>query len=156
VDSDGNPFYFEGDQAQGVDAGGDGIARSSSELSLFVDIDATDLTGDDGDALQFIRRLEINTESFGCSDPGAYADTNGDGFNNAFSTLRTGTPICWDVVVRSNTRVRPLANRPQVFTALLTVFGDGSPLDQRRVFFLVEPEPFICGPDDPRPECNDD
>ncbi|MGF1469523.1 MAG: hypothetical protein ACFCGT_25660 [Sandaracinaceae bacterium] len=147
VDSRGEPFYFEGNESAVADAIIDGITQISAELQLFVDIEAVDLTGDDGDAVQFIQRLEINTETFGCSDPGGYADVNGDGFEDAFSALEVGTPVCWDVVVRPNARVRPRQDRPQVFEAQLTVFGDGSPLDQRRVFFLVPPEVCAGGPD---------
>ena len=40
------------------------------------------------------------------------------------------------------------ATRPLVYEAVLTVSGDGSPLDSRRVFFLVPPEiPVPGGPD---------
>jgi hypothetical protein len=141
VDARGEPFYFAGSEATVVQAVLDGVRQIAADLALFVDIEATDLEGDDGDSLQFINRLEINTTTFGCSDPGAYADTNGDGFDDAFSSLRTGTPICWDVVIRANARVMPLRERPQVFQAQLSVFGDGSPLDRRTVFFLVPPQP---------------
>jgi hypothetical protein len=147
VDSMGNPFYFEGDSSLVVNAVIDGIRQLAAELALFVDIEARDIEGDDGDSLQFINRLEINTTTFGCSDPGAYADTNGDGFDDSFSSLRTGTPVCWDVLVRNNARVQPLRDRPQVFLAQLEVFGDGSPLDRRRVFFLVPPAGSDEGPD---------
>ncbi|MGF1468945.1 MAG: hypothetical protein ACFCGT_22700 [Sandaracinaceae bacterium] len=156
TDSTGDPFYYEGNEAAVADAVVTGIGDLAQELQFFVAIEAQDLTGDDGDAVQFIQRLEVNTETFGCSDPGRYADTNGDGFDDAFSALEVGTPVCWDVVVRPNARVRPLRDRPQVFEAQLTVFGDGSPLDQRRVFFLVPPEDCDTGPDSGGAGCREE
>jgi hypothetical protein len=148
VNSDGEPFYYEGDGAAVSSAVVSAIRDISSELSLYVDISAEDVAGDDGDSLQFIQRLEVNTTTFGCSSVPSTTDVDGDGYADAFPSLATGTPVCWDVVVRPNARVRPI-DRPQVFLARLTVAGDGSPLDQRRVFFLVPPTaPLVC-PDPP-------
>ena len=45
----------------------------------------------------------------------------------------------WDVVPITNDIVEP-GTAPLVFEARLTVFGDGSPLDSRQVYFLVPPE----------------
>jgi hypothetical protein len=139
VDADGNPFYFEGDGAAVATGVTTAINQISEDLSLFVDIDASDEDGDDGDSLQFIQRVQVNLTGEGCTDVMALADVNDDGYDDAFTTLRTGTPVCWDVLVRPNARV-PATDRPQVFRASLTVYGDGSPLDRRRVFFLVPPE----------------
>jgi len=148
VDSDGEPFYYAGSESAVAAAVTTGISEIASELKLFVDIDATDAEGDDGDALQFIQRVEINTSAFGCADAAPFADVNGDGYDDAFPDLRTRTPVCWDVIARPNTRV-PSLDRPQVFVAELTVHGDGSPLDRRRVFFLVPPRPVAACPDPP-------
>ena len=46
--------------------------------------------------------------------------------------------MCWDVVPAMNTMVEP-TREPQVYRATLSVFGDGSPLDQRTVIFLIPP-----------------
>ncbi|MEM1416978.1 MAG: hypothetical protein AAGH15_18920, partial [Myxococcota bacterium] len=75
-------------------------------------------------------------------------------FEDGFTNLATGTPACWDIEVRPN-RTVPATTEPQVFEAAVEVFGDSSPLDRRRVFFLIPPNNEICGPDDPRPECNE-
>ncbi|MBW2464544.1 MAG: hypothetical protein JRH11_23050, partial [Deltaproteobacteria bacterium] len=148
VDSAGEPFYYAGSESAVAGAVTTGISEIASELKLFVDIDATDADGDDGDALQFIQRVEINTSAFGCTDAPPFADVNGDGFDDAFPDLKTRTPVCWDVIARPNTRV-PSTDRPQVFVADLTVYGDGSPLDRRRVFFLVPPRSVAACPDPP-------
>ncbi len=148
VDGTGEPFYYEGSESAVSSAVSTAIGEIASRLKLFVDIEATDEDGDDGDSLQFIQRLEVNTTTLGCSDVTPLADVNGDGFDDAFPELQTRTPVCWDVVVRPNTRVPP-TDRPQVFVANLTVFGDGSPLDRRRVFFLVPPRVVPVCPDPP-------
>ncbi|MGF1465166.1 MAG: hypothetical protein ACFCGT_03445 [Sandaracinaceae bacterium] len=80
------------------------------------------------------------------ADPGGYADGNGDGYDDAFTALQPGTPVCWDVVVKPTDRVRPAATRPLVFEAQLTVFGNGSPLDRRRAFFVVPSEGSLDNP----------
>jgi hypothetical protein len=106
---------------------------------LFVDLELEELPGDDGDARQFVDRIEVNvsgTEE--CTAVGSVADTNGDTFADAFPNLLPGTPVCWDVVARQNDFVEPI-DRPQVFVARIVVRGDGSILDTRRVFFLVPP-----------------
>lgn len=143
VNTDGEPFYYEGDGDDVVNAVTSGVRELADQLQLFVNIEATDSPGDAGDALQFINRLEINRMTEGCITDATVADLDTDGYPDAFPSLRTGTEVCWDVVVRDNTRVRP-TGLPQVFRAELTVFGDGSPLDVRRVFFLVPP--VIEGP----------
>ena len=156
ISPDGEPFVYSGRDAAAVDAILEGIQAIADQLELFVDVDARDLEGDAGDALQFIDRLAINLDAPGCTEPDEdlIADTNGDGFEDAFRQLPTGLNVCWDVVVRPN-RTVPATSEPQVFEAAIEVFGDSSPLDRRRVFFLIPPNNEICGPDDPRPECNE-
>ena len=122
--------------------------------TLFADIDARDLEGDSGDALQFIDRLAIDLASRGCGEPDedSIADTNGDGFEDAFRGLQPGTPACWRAVVRPN-RTVPTTPELQVFAAAIEVFGGASLLDRRRVFFAVPPAIVGCQPRDPRREC---
>ena len=139
VNANGEPFYYEGDGSAVVGAVTEGIRELSEQLKLFVNIEASDVPGDGGDALQFIERLETNRTSMGCMTDAGTTDLDGDGYPDAYPSLQTGTQVCWDVIVRQNTRVRATEN-PQVFEAAITVFGDGSPLDRRRVFFLIPPE----------------
>ena len=114
-------------------------------VPLRVTIMASDEPGDDGDSLQFIDRLQTNTTDPGCSAV-ATEDTDADGFDDAFPSVTPGTPVCWDVIPLQNDTVMPLPT-PQIFEARLTVFGDGSPLDSRKVFFLIPP--VIEGPGGP-------
>ncbi|MFK7990729.1 MAG: hypothetical protein AB8I08_32210 [Sandaracinaceae bacterium] len=141
-------LVFAGGEAAVTTAVTNAINEIVEGVPLRVTIEATDETGDDGDALQFIQALETNTTGTGCSAI-ATEDANpaGDGIQDTFPAVTPGTPVCWDVIPEMNTTVMP-DTRPLVFEALLTVSGDGSPLDSRRVFFLVPPEiPPPGGPD---------
>ena len=61
-----------------------------------------------------------------------------DSFTDTFRGVR-GTPVCFDIVTKMNTTVRP-TDAPQLFRAQLNVIGDGfTPLDQRVIYFLVPP-----------------
>ncbi len=143
VDRAGAPLFYEGADASVVPLVTNAINEVVEGVPLRVTIDATDEPGDAGDALQFIEQLVTNTTSAGCSDvPTSDEDMNG--VLETFPAVTPGTPVCWDVVPRMNTFVMPTAV-PQVFEARLTVFGDGSPLDSRRVFFLVPPRIELPG-----------
>ena len=148
VDATGEPFVYSGRDEAAVDAILDGIQEIAQQLELFVDVDARDLEGDAGDALQFIDRLAINLDAEGCDEPEVdrVADTDDDGFNDAFTQLPTGVKACWDIVVRPN-RTVPATREPQVFEAAIEVFGDSSPLDRRRVFFLIPPDNTLPPPE---------
>ncbi|MDQ3030967.1 MAG: MSCRAMM family adhesin SdrC [Myxococcota bacterium] len=121
----------------------DAINEIVEGVPLRVTIEATDEPGDAGDSLQFIRHLETNTTAAECAMVPT-EDTDADGFPDAFPMVTPGTRVCWDVVPEMNTTVMPTAS-PQIFRALLTVRGDGSPLDSRQVFFLVPPMPPVIG-----------
>jgi hypothetical protein len=146
LDGAGAPLVFT------ANADGTGIAtvvtNAINEIAegvpLRVTIEAADEPDDAGDALQFIDHLAINTSDLDCTDA-ATEDTDDppDGHADAFPALRPGTPVCWNVVARQNDTVEP-TEEPLVFRARLTVFGDGSPLDSRVVYFLVPP--VITGP----------
>jgi hypothetical protein len=139
-DASGAPLYFAGNEARVTDAVTEAVREIALGIPLFVVVQAEDLPDDAGDALQFILRTEVNLdEARGCTPDARTADLNSDGFDDAFPFLLPGRPVCWDVVARRNTRVRP-TREPQVFRAKLTVLGDDSPLDSRNVFFLVPPE----------------
>jgi hypothetical protein len=139
-DATGRPLYFAGNEARVTDAVTEAVREIALGIPLFVVVQAEDEPDDAGDALQFILRTEVNLDSMrGCTADARTADLDSDGFQDAYPFLLPGRPVCWDVVARRNTRVRP-TREPQVFRAKLTVLGDDSPLDSRRVFFLVPPE----------------
>ena len=139
VDAAGEPYYVQGSETAVTAAVTDAIRAIASTRPIFVSIDRMDEPGDDGDALQFIDRLEVNTSGTGsCTAVASVADTDGDSFPDAFPSLLPGTPICWDVVPRDNDRVQSF-DRPLVFRARIVVRGDDSVLDARTVYFLVPP-----------------
>jgi len=72
----------------------------------------------------------------GCTAGLSTADTDADTFQDAFTGVRPGVPVCWDVVVRQNDFVAP-QREPQIFRARLTVSADGSEVDARTVYFLL-------------------
>ncbi|HJK95442.1 MAG TPA: hypothetical protein RMH26_32195, partial [Polyangiaceae bacterium LLY-WYZ-15_(1-7)] len=141
LDSGGAPLVYDGDGAGVTTAVTDAINEIVNGVPIRVTIEATDEPGDDGDALQFIDYLEVNTsgDPAGCSMVSPTEDTDGDTYDDAFPSLTPGTSVCWDVVPITNDIVEP-GTAPLVFEARLTVFGDGSPLDSRQVYFLVPPE----------------
>ncbi|RLB52408.1 MAG: hypothetical protein DRJ42_14945 [Deltaproteobacteria bacterium] len=146
LDSGGSPLVFDGNGAGVVPVVTAAINEIVEGVPLRVTIDAADQPGDAGDSLQFIRQLETNTMGGTCSMIPT-EDSDMDGVQDTFPTVTPGTPVCYDIVAESNTMVPPEAS-PLVFEALVTVYGDGSPLDSRRVFFLVPPViPGSGGPD---------
>ena len=140
LDPSGAPYYVQGTEAAVTAAVTEAIERVTRDRIVFVSIESEDLAGDDGDALQFIDYLEVNADGSveGCPFTESTVDTDGDGFHDAFPSVRPGTPVCWDVIVRDNTSIRP-TSRPFVYIAELTVRGDGSVLDTRTVYFVVPP-----------------
>ncbi|MFK7985042.1 MAG: hypothetical protein AB8I08_03350 [Sandaracinaceae bacterium] len=139
VDSLGEALYVQGSEAAVTSATTRAIRNIAQNVPVFVSIAAADLPGDDGDALPFIDYVEVNVSGEGdCTALTSSADTNGDGFRDAFPSLLPGTPVCWDVVPRENDVIEP-GSSPQIFRARLTVRGDGSTLDARTVYFLVPP-----------------
>jgi hypothetical protein len=148
LDRTGAPLVFDGVDAAVVPAVTAAINEIVEGVPLRVTIDAADLPDDAGDSLQFIDHLEANTSGGTCSmiptediPPPSIA-------RHAFPMVTPGTPVCFDVVpVAMQTTVMPEAS-PLVFEAELTIYGDGSPLDSRTVFFLVPPViPDPGGPD---------
>jgi hypothetical protein len=133
----GEPLVFAGSEGAVAHAVTDAIDRVVDEVPLRVTVDVTDGAGDAGDASWFVERLEVQTAAAGCSAVQT-ADGNGDGVDDYYPAVAPGTHVCWEVVVRPNEVLEP-ADEPQVLVAELTVRGDGSPLDERRVFFVVPP-----------------
>ncbi len=150
VDSLGNPFL-----SPAVDTGGaafrDGIINVVLEVArnkpLYVTIDAVDEPGDAGDALQFLDYLEVNISGTGnCTTVTPTGDENADGRDDSFPSLLGGTPVCWDVYPVQSQSTTPATDQVQLFKAKLTVYGDGSPLDARDVYFLVPPAGITVPP----------
>jgi hypothetical protein len=147
LDQNGQPFvYLAIDQAV-VQNAVTAIRNIARGKALNVTIGAADDASDAVDALQFINYLEVNISGIGsCTNVDPVADTNGDGYNDAFPVLLPGTPVCWDVhPVPVNTTVPP-EKYPQLYRAILTVYGDGSPLDNRDVYFLIPPNKVVIEP----------
>ena len=144
VDINNQPFIYPALDAAVVTATRQAILDLVSGVPLDVVIGAEDLPGDDGDALQFIDYLEVNLTGGPCTNVSPVADTDSDGHDDSFPALLGGTPVCWDVHPVLLNDFVPATSEPQVFRARLTVYGDGSPLDARNVYFLIPP--VIDGP----------
>jgi hypothetical protein len=125
---------------------GDEVVNQITTLASQTPIDISVAYEDDGsDAVNtltaFVDHIEANT----AGDPGrgcaarAAEDTNGDGYGDTFRRVTPGNPVCFDIVVRQNDTVMPLLT-PQLFRAVLRVFGDGfTELDSRDIYFIVPP-----------------
>lgn len=147
VDASGNPFVYLAQDAQVVNQTVNAVLALVKGSPIDVTIGATDEPGDDGDSLQFLDYLVTNTSGVGeCTAGLTTLDTDANGHDDAFPDLIPGTPVCWDVHPVPVNTTQPPTQDPQIFVAKLTVFGDGSPLDDRQVFFLVPPAPAEIPP----------
>jgi hypothetical protein len=147
VDQNDQPFVYLATDAAVVSNAVTAIRNIARGKPLDVTIGASDDPSDTTDALDFIAYLEVNTSGAGhCTDVTPVVDTNGDTFADAFPSLLPGVPVCWDLhPVLQNTTVKP-TDKPQLFRAKITVYGDGSPLDARDVYFLVPPKKIEIPP----------
>lgn len=149
VDQNGDPFVYAATNAQVVQDTVDAVLALARGKSLNTTIAATDVASDAVDATQFIDYLEVNVSGMAECDivsPTADTDAPGDGHDDAFPELFPGKHVCWDVhPVPVNTTV-PATDEPQIYPATLTVSGDGSPLDERTIYFLIPPAGIIIEP----------
>ncbi len=123
------------------------IVKAIQAISVGSQFDVTavpsnDPTNADGvDATQFIQALRAMEEGDGadCLPHGAN-DTDGDGVKDTFLSVVVGTPVCFEVIPKINTTVKPKAEA-QFFNAFIDVLGmPGSvKLDSRLVGFEVPP-----------------
>jgi len=140
VNQAGQPFVFDALDAQVVPQTVAAVLEVVRSVALNVTIEREDAPGDAGDALQFINYVEVNVSGAGnCTAVNPTADTDGDSRADSFPALLPGTPVCWDVIPIAQNNIVAATEEPQLFRATLTVFGDGSPLDSRDVFFLIPP-----------------
>ncbi len=127
----------------------DSIVKAIQALAVgtFFDVTArysNDPTNPDGvDATQFIKALRAMDEgdsANGCG-PAKAKDTDADGVNDTFVGVKVGTPVCFEVLPKMNTAVKPKGTA-QFFNAFIDVLGmPGSiKLDRRTVVFLVPPK----------------
>lgn len=141
------PLVFDGAGANASAAIQQGVLTLANGLPLDLNAVTADDPGDTVDAVtsfvDHIETLQLGTAA--CANGLSDIDTNADTYKDKYIDVRTGTPVCWKVVSKTNTTV-PATDSPQLFRATVTVFGDGiTQLDQRDVFFLVPPRP-IDGP----------
>jgi hypothetical protein len=127
---------------------GDSIVRAIGALSVGSIFDVTavpsnDPTNPDGvNAVGFIEAIRAMSEGDvkeGCPAHKA-KDSNGDGKADTFLAVPVGTPVCFEVLPKTNTIVPP-KEKAQFFNAYIDVLGmPGSvKLDRRTVLFLVPP-----------------
>lgn len=126
----------------------DSIVRAIQAISVGTVFNVTaqpsnDPANPDGvDATQFIKAIRAMTEgdaTSGC--PAASTkDTDGDGIDDTFLSVKVGTPLCFEVLPKMNTTVKPRVVA-QFFNVYIDVYGlPGSvKLDRRAVLLLVPP-----------------
>jgi hypothetical protein len=146
VGADGQPLFFGVDaDATGLDARVvDAVRAVAEQVPISVSALLRDDPSDDQDATQLIERIEAHTASGGadaerCASGLATRDRDGDGVPDTFASVRPGTPVCFDVWPRKNTRLRSGA-RPAVYRAFIDLVADDmTTLDTRSVYLLVPP-----------------
>lgn len=139
ISPSGQPFVYSAVDSQVVPQTGTAVLNILNSLPLNVTLAPSEMPNDHGDALRFIDHLVVNTSGGQCTNVMQTVDTNADGYHDAFPRLTPGTRVCWDVVPIASNTIAPAMTEPQLFIARITVNGDGSPLDQRDIFFLVPP-----------------
>jgi thrombospondin type 3 repeat protein len=141
LDVNMQPFVYAALNSQVVQATQQAVIDIVRGVPLDVTIAADDAPNDAGDSLQFLDYLEVNVSGVGnCSMVTPTADYDADSHDESFPSLLGGTPVCWDVHPVDMQMTTPPTDQPQLFQAVLTVTGDGSPLDSRNVYFLVPPK----------------
>ncbi len=138
------PLVFDGSNAGAATAIENGIRTLANGVPLDLSAPITDDPGDSVDTLTaFVDHLEtLQLGTPACSNMLTDIDTNADTFDDAFVDVRAGTPVCWKLIVKTNTTV-PATDQPQLYRATIAVYGDGvTILDTRDVFFLVPPGSF--------------
>ncbi|HTJ47543.1 MAG TPA: hypothetical protein VL463_35835 [Kofleriaceae bacterium] len=145
VDSNnGNaPLVFAGQGTNAAQAIENGILKLANGLPLDMNAVPTDDTADAVDALaaffDHLETLQLGTPQ--CANGLNDVDSNGDSFKDKYLQVTTGTPVCWKVFSKMNTTV-PATDKPQLYKAFVTVYGDGiTALSTRNVWFLVPPKP---------------
>jgi len=135
----GVPFVYPAVDAAVVANAVTAVLAIAKGKALNTTIESADDTSDAVDATQFIDYLEVNLSGGDCQAISPVADTDADSHDDAFPALFPGSKVCWDVhPVPVNTTV-PATEDAQIYKAILTVRGDGSPLDSRDVYFLIPP-----------------
>ena len=147
LDGMGQPLVRSGDGADVVTAVTEAITELVTAVPTRVTIEASEV---DVGALAFLDFLEVNVsgadldgdsvidcEVFAASET---EDTDSDSRDDAFSAVRPGRRLCWNVHPRRNETLEP-TDEPVLLKATLTVRGNGAVLDSRDVFFLVPPKP---------------
>jgi hypothetical protein len=93
-------------------------------------------------ATGFIAGLRAMSEGDSASGCPAHAakDTNADTVEDTFIAVAVGTPVCFEVLPKTNNIVPP-REKAQFFNAFIDVLGmpGAVKLDRRNVLFLVPP-----------------
>lgn len=136
---------FKHDGGSGVSSGIVTAVSAISEGAAY-DVKAV-ATSDPGNAegvdatafIQAIRAMDEGSPASGCL-PRAARDLDGDGIKETFVDVKVKTPICFEVLPRSNTTVPP-ADAARFYQAHIRLVGlqGNVPLDDRTVLFLVPP-----------------
>jgi hypothetical protein len=133
----GDPLVFSGIDAASADAVGTGLEQARS-MRARMTLALTDEPDDRGDALSFIDHVETDTTPADCTETPA-EDTDEDGARDTYSSAPAGAPLCWQFVPSSDPPPSQ-GDAPSVYVARVTVLADGSPVDVRRVYFVVTPD----------------
>ncbi len=142
LDGMGNPLVYAAADAAVQSKTVQAVLDIVKGKPLDVTIAAEDQPNDAGDALQFIDYFETNTSGVGaCTSGLTTEDTDADTYDDAFPDLLPGTRVCWDVHPVPVNNTAPPTEQPQLFIAKAKVLGDGSLVDDRKIFFLVPPKP---------------
>lgn len=147
VDQNGQPFIYPAVNAAVVQNAVTAVLALSKGKPLDTTIEKADDPTDAIDALQFIDWVQVNVSGLNdCTVVDPVVDTDADTYADSFPVLLPGTKVCWDVHAVPQNETVEATDEPQLYKAVLTVKGDGSPLDSRDVYFLIPPKPAVINP----------
>ncbi len=140
--SNGNaPLVFDGAGTNAAAAIENGVRIAVSGVPLNIHAFVVDDPSDAVDArAAFVQRVEtLPLGTAACTGGFAQDDSDGDTYPDRYLAVRSGTPLCWRVVPKTNSSV-PATSSWQSYRATVRVVADDTfTLSERDIYFLVPP-----------------
>lgn len=137
------PVVVDGSDANAAAAVQTAVSTLKNGVPLNLSVVLQDDPSDTVDAVSsFVDHLataQLGTSE--CANGLTEIDTNADTFNDALTSVRVGTPVCWNLTPKLASTVAQ-TDKAQVFKLTAELYGDAvTHLDAREIWFIVPPLP---------------